>query len=57
MKATGIVRRIEEYGIIGQKSKNRINTGFSLIFVQLILHKYIRYIAKARGIPLAFRLV
>ena len=22
MKATGIVRRIEEYGIIGQKSKN-----------------------------------
>ena len=26
MKATGIVRRIEEYGIIGQTSKNRINT-------------------------------
>ena len=26
MKATGIVRRIEEYGIIGQKSKTRINT-------------------------------
>ena len=26
MKATGIVRRIEECGIIGQKSKNRINT-------------------------------
>ena len=26
MKATGIVRRIEEYGIIGQISKNRINT-------------------------------
>ena len=26
MKATGIVRRVEEYGIIGQKSKNRINT-------------------------------
>ena len=27
MKATGIVRRVEEYGIIGQISKNRINTG------------------------------
>ena len=26
MKATGIVRRVEEYGIIGQISKNRINT-------------------------------
>ena len=26
MKATGIVRRIEEYGITGQKLKNRINT-------------------------------
>ena len=26
MKATGIVRRIEEYGIIGQTSKKRINT-------------------------------
>jgi len=26
MKATGIVRRIEECVIIGQKSKNRINT-------------------------------
>ena len=24
MKATGIVRRVEEYGIIGQISKNRI---------------------------------
>ena len=39
MKATGIVRRIEEYGIIGQTSKNRINTRVSLIFVQLNLHK------------------
>ena len=30
MKATGIVRRIEEYGIIGQKLKNRVNTmGFA----------------------------
>ena len=29
MKATGIVRRIEECVIIGQKSKNRINTGVS----------------------------
>ena len=26
MKATGIVGRVEEYGIIGQISKNRINT-------------------------------
>ncbi len=26
MKATGIVRRIEECVILGQKSKNRINT-------------------------------
>ncbi len=25
MKATGIVRKIEEYGIIGQKLKKRIN--------------------------------
>ena len=27
MKATGIVRRIEECVILGQKSKKRINTG------------------------------
>jgi len=27
--ATGIVRRVEECVIIGQKSENRINTGFS----------------------------
>ena len=32
MKATGIVRRIEEYGIIGQISKNRINTRISANF-------------------------
>ena len=31
MKATGIVRRIEECVIIGQKSKNRINTGVSAV--------------------------
>ena len=34
MKATGIVRRIEEYGIIGQKLKKRINTGFLAVFIQ-----------------------
>jgi hypothetical protein len=39
MKATGIVRRIEEYGIIGQTSKNRINTRFSLIFLGFNLRK------------------
>ena len=32
MKATGIVRRVEEYGIIGQISKNRINTGVFTVF-------------------------
>ena len=33
MKATGIVRRIEEYGIIRQKlSEGRINTWFSVAF-------------------------
>ena len=35
MKATGIVRRIEEYGIIGQKLKNRINTG---VFTDFCTH-------------------
>ena len=37
MKATGIVRRIEEYGIIGQKSLKAAQTlVFSLLFVQKI---------------------
>ena len=30
--ATGFVRRVEEYGIIGQISKNRINTGYFVVF-------------------------
>lgn len=46
--ARGKVRRIEECGIIGQSRKTRTNTRFSLVFVQLNLHKNIRYIAKAR---------
>ena len=33
MKATGIVRRIDECVIIRQKLIDRITTGFSLIFV------------------------
>ena len=48
MKATGIVRRVEEYGIIGQKSKKphkyRAFCGF---LIEINLHKNIRYIAKA----------
>mgnify|MGYP003391469705 CR=1 FL=1 len=32
MKATGIVRRIEEYGIIGQNCRIRTNIGFIAIF-------------------------
>ena len=32
MKATGIVRRIEECVILGQKSKKRINTGVFTVF-------------------------
>ena len=39
MKATGIVRRIDAGVIITPKPKKRITTGFSLIFVQLNLHK------------------
>ena len=39
MKATGIVRRIDAGVIITPKPKNCINTGFSLIFVQLNLQK------------------
>ena len=39
MKATGIVRRIEECVIIGQTTENRINTRVSLVFVQPNLHK------------------
>ena len=35
MKATGIVRRVEEYGIIGQKSKKRISTK-AFIFSRII---------------------
>lgn len=38
MKATGIVRRIDYYVIIGAKVRSLENTGFSLIFVQL--HQY-----------------
>ena len=45
MKATGIVRRIEEYGIIGQKSKNpHKHYGFQQFLIELNLHKNIRYI-------------
>ena len=47
MKATGIVRRIEEYGIIGQTSKNRINTRVYAVFPTQFAQN-IRYIAKAR---------
>ena len=47
MKATGIVRRIEEYGIIGQISKNRINTRVLAFSIGQNLYKNIRYIAKA----------
>lgn len=42
MKATGIVRRIDAGVIITPKSKNRINTGFSLILSNSIYIK--RYI-------------
>ena len=39
MKATGIVRRVEECVIRGQKLKKRINTRVLLIFGQLNSHK------------------
>ena len=40
MKATGIVRRIEEYGIIGQKSKKPHKYyGFRAIFEEKFLTK------------------
>ena len=41
MKATGIVRRVEEYGIIGQMPENRVNTMDFAVFVELNLHKSI----------------
>ena len=40
MKATGIVRRVEEYGIIGQISKNRINTRDCAVFCILIFGSF-----------------
>ena len=36
MKATGIVRRVEEYGIIGQKPENRVNTMDFAVFVDTL---------------------
>lgn len=39
MKATGIVRRIDERVIIGQTSGMPINTGFSLILSKLQARK------------------
>ena len=48
MKVTGIVRRVEEYGIIGQISKNRISTGVFADFCGAQFAQDIVYIAKAR---------
>ena len=62
MKATGIVRRIEEYGIIGKKSKKPHKHmdfyKFALLkqgYQKKVFERFL-YIAKARGIPLAFKI-
>ena len=44
MKATGIVRRIDDRVIIGQKPTNRIATVFSMIFAQKILLKTLNFV-------------
>jgi len=36
MKATGIVRRVDERVIIGQKFRSLENTEFSPVFVQIL---------------------
>ena len=48
MKATGIVRRIEECVIIGQKLKKRINTRVFADFSETKFAQYNISIAKAR---------
>ena len=61
MKATGIVRRIDAGVIITPKPKKRINTR---VFASLPHPTHwcqnrvlaVLYIAKARGIPLAFKI-
>ena len=44
MKATGIVRRIDDRVIIGQKPTNRITTGFLMIFVRKFLLKTLNFV-------------
>lgn len=44
MKATGIVRRIDDRVIIGQKPTNHITTGFSMIFVRKFLLKTLNFV-------------
>ena len=39
MKATGIVRRIEEYGIIGQKLSKSAQTVGAQFLIELNLHQ------------------
>ena len=54
MKATGIVRRIEEYGIIGQNEINPYKYRAYGRFIKKFLIKtayFDRYIAKTRGFP------
>ena len=58
MKATGIVRRIDDRVIIGQKPTNRITTGFSMIFVRKFLLKTLNFVdlirQKARWIDILY---